>query len=105
MGLEPRDAENGLSAHLQGREVGYVLSKAYWGKGLMTEAVKAVISYCFEMLDFDYLTCAHFNYNDRSRRVIEKCGFKFLKDTITSTVRGIDEPSKMYVIFNPRKER
>ena len=29
------------------REIGYVLSKAYWGQGLMPEAVKEVIRYCF----------------------------------------------------------
>lgn len=30
---------------LLGRELGYVLSKDYWGRGIMPEAVKAVISY------------------------------------------------------------
>ena len=45
---------------MQGREVGYALSKTYWGKGLMPEAVKAVIDYCFEKLHYDWLTCGHF---------------------------------------------
>ena len=104
LGLEPRDEDAGLSAELLGREIGYVLSRDYWGRGLMTEAVKAVITYCFDVLAYDYLTCGHFNHNDRSRRGVEKCGFKFLKDVITPTVRGIDESGKMYVMFNPRKE-
>ena len=34
-------------ASLKGRELGYVLSKDYWGLGLMPEAVKAVIDYLF----------------------------------------------------------
>ncbi|MBQ8835250.1 MAG: GNAT family N-acetyltransferase [Oscillospiraceae bacterium] len=105
LGLEPRDEDAGLKEHLQGREVGYVLSKDYWGRGLMPEAVQAVIRYCFDVLNFDYLTCGHFDHNDRSRRVVEKCGFTYLKDVVTPTVRGIDEPGKMYVMYNPHKEK
>ncbi len=104
LGIEPRDDDAGLENDLMGREIGYVLSKSYWGNGLMTEAVKAVIEYCFAVLDYDYLTCGHFDYNDRSKRVVEKCGFQFLKNVITSTARGIDESGKMYVLYNPRKE-
>lgn len=61
------------------KEIGYVLSKAYWGQGLMAEAVKSVIDYCFTQLDADALTCGHFSTNNQSKRVIEKCGFKFIK--------------------------
>jgi len=103
LGLEPRDEDANLAPELEGREIGYVLAKDYWGKGLMTEAVKAVIGYCFEVLRFDYLTCGHFDHNDRSRRVVEKCGFLFLKNVVTATARGIDEPGKLYVIYNPYK--
>jgi len=105
LGLEPRDKDAGLDEELQGREIGYVLSKSFWGKGLMPEAVHAVIEYCFEILGFDYLTCGHFDHNDRSRRVVEKCGFQFLKNVITPTIRGVDEPGKMYVLYNPALER
>ena len=92
LGLEPRDEDAGLPEELQGREIGYVLSRDYWGRGLMPEAVKAVIDYCFQELSFDYLTCGHFDRNDRSRRVVEKSGFRFLKDVVTPTARGVDEP-------------
>lgn len=33
-------------ANLKGRELGFVLSKDYWGRGIMPEAVKAVMEYC-----------------------------------------------------------
>ena len=104
IGLEEIEDEMDF-AELQGREVGYALSKDYWGRGLMPEAVKAVINYCFSVLNYDYLTCGHFDHNDRSRRVVEKCGFVFLKNVATPTARGIDEPGKMYVLYNPFKER
>ena len=62
-----------------GREIGYVLSKDYWGMGLMPEAVKAVINYLFEQVKVDFIACGHFVGNNQSMRVQEKCGFKHLK--------------------------
>lgn len=59
-------------------EIGYVLSREHWGRGLMTEAVRAVIRHCFETLGLEGLTVGHFTENHRSRRVIEKCGFRYL---------------------------
>lgn len=63
------------------KEIGYVLSKNYWGRGLIPEAVKEVIKFCFDKLDLDALTIGHFSTNMQSKRVIEKCGFKFVKQS------------------------
>ena len=103
IGLETRDADLGIPEYLQGREIGYVLNKDYWGRGLMPEAVKAVIGYCFEKLNFDWLTCGHFIQNDRSRRVIEKCGFTYFGDSGFETHYGTVETSRNYMINNPNK--
>lgn len=92
-------------SNLKGREVGYVLSKDYWGKGLMAEAVKAVIQYCFEVEQYDFLTCGHFNRNHQSRRVIEKCGFTYLTDTKFTTRMGTVEEGKLYVLMNTKNEQ
>ncbi len=59
-----------------GREIGFVLSKEYWGNGFMPEAVKGVIDYLFGEIKLDFIVCGHFNYNIQSKRVQEKCGFK-----------------------------
>ena len=61
---------------LQGREIGYVLSKDHWGQGLMPEAVKEAIRYLFEEVGLDVVFCAHFLSNRQSGRVQEKCGFR-----------------------------
>ncbi len=61
-------------------ELGYAMSKDYWGRGIMPEAVKAVIELCFDKFELDMLTIGHFDFNNQSRRVIEKCGFKYYKD-------------------------
>lgn len=101
LGLEEPDPEPAVPG--AGREIGYVLSKDYWGRGLMPEAVNAVIRYCFDTLCFDWLTCGHFLRNDRSRRVIEKCGFLYFCDAPYSTQMGILEASKNYILYHPDK--
>lgn len=58
------------------REIGYVLSKEFWGLGLMPEAVKEVIRYLFEEVGLDVIFCGHFLWNTQSARVQEKCGFR-----------------------------
>ena len=62
-----------------GREIGYVLSRDYWGRGLMTEAVRSAIRFAFGTMGLDYLSAAHFPWNERSKRVIQKCGFRYEK--------------------------
>ncbi len=56
-------------------EIGYVLSRDFWGQGLMPEAVKAAVKYAFDQMHLDYVGVCHFTDNIQSRRVIEKCGF------------------------------
>ena len=72
----------------RGRELGFVLSKDYWGRGLMPEAVKAATKYLFDDLDLDFIVCGHFVDNVRSMRVQEKCGFKHYKLIKTITEYG-----------------
>ena len=105
LGLEERDADLDLPKTLKGREIGYALSKAYWGRGLMPEAVQAVIDYSFRELKLDYLTCGHFLRNSQSARVIEKCGFRYLKDILYQTRMDTIEPTKLYILYNPDKEK
>lgn len=59
-------------------ELGYVLSTPYEGNGYMTEACQAVIAFAFLERNEPYVTVNHFLSNDKSRRVIEKCGFTLI---------------------------
>jgi len=63
---------------LKTKDISFVLSKVYWGQGLMPEAVQAIIDYGFTIMGLDALSIAHFVSNPQSKRVVEKCGFKFL---------------------------
>lgn len=56
-------------------ELGYWVGRAYWGRAYVPEACEAVLEYCFTMLGERRVWCAHYEDNDRSRRVIMKCGF------------------------------
>lgn len=88
---------------LVGREIGYVLSKDYWGRGLMPEAVKRVLQYCFGVLDYDFIQCSHSVSNLQSQRVIEKAGFSFVKDSERTCRNGEVHSSKFYVLMNPSR--
>ena len=103
LGIENAPNVSDIPEELLGRELGYVLSKAYWGRGLMPEAVKAVIDYCFDSLGYDYLACAHFVWNRQSCRCIEKSGFSFLKDIEHETRYGTVEDTKLYILYNSQK--
>ena len=86
-----------------GRELGFVLSKTYWGKGLMTEAVNAVINYLFCELNYDFLLCGYYNFNKASARVQEKCGFKPYRSLVMETHMGTKEQGTLNLLLNPKK--
>ena len=100
LGIEEYREENYPELHnLQGREIGYVLSKAYWGQGLMPEAVKAVISWLFSSERLDFILIGHFDHNMQSKRVIEKCGFKYIKTATIETRVGTVENTLEYILY------
>ena len=55
-------------------EVGYSLARSHWNRGLMTEALEAVLRECFETLKLHRVEAQHFSLNPSSGRVMEKCG-------------------------------
>ena len=104
LGVEEYSEENypELNA-LQGREIGYVLSKAYWGQGLMPEAVKAVIDWLFHEVRIDFIIVGHFDRNAQSKRVVEKCGFQYIKTTKFETRYDTVENSIEYILYHPER--
>lgn len=105
LGIEKYGREEALTEFegYKGRELGFVLSKDYWGKGIMAEAVDAVIHYLFDQLDFDFLICGHYDFNSQSRRVQEKCGFKPYRKLNMDTRLGTTEPGVLNLLVNPKK--
>ena len=62
-------------------EIGYWLGVPYWGRGLIPEAASALIDHAFRDLGFEKLWCVCLEENERSWRVMEKCGFTFDRTT------------------------
>jgi ribosomal-protein-alanine N-acetyltransferase len=57
-------------------EIGYWLAKPYWGRGIMTDAVRRVSDFSFRELRLIRLTAHVFAFNTASARVLEKAGFE-----------------------------
>jgi [ribosomal protein S5]-alanine N-acetyltransferase len=54
---------------------GYWLGEEYWGRGIMTQAVKFVAPYVMSRFGLVRLDSPVFAWNPASMRVLEKCGF------------------------------
>jgi len=63
--------------HRQTAELGYYIAEGYWGKGIMTEAVKQICEYVFSNSDIIRIYAEPFAYNIASCRVLEKAGFHY----------------------------
>lgn len=106
LGVEKYGMEEKLTefSGLRGRELGFVLAKDCWGRGLMTEAVTAVIRMLFDEEDLDFLLCGYFDFNARSKRVQEKCGFRPYRKLNFETRMGTTEPGVLNLLTNPKKK-
>ncbi|MBP5236531.1 MAG: GNAT family N-acetyltransferase [Clostridia bacterium] len=80
------------------REIGYVLSKDYWGRGLMPEAVKEAVRYLFESVGLDVIFCSRFLSNNQSKRVQEKCGFRHYAFGTYETKFGTTEEDETNIL-------
>ena len=58
-------------------EIGYVLSSKFWNKGIASEAVNEILKFAFCRLDLQRVEAIFLPENEKSRRVLRKCGMKF----------------------------
>ncbi len=63
--------------HRRTAELGYYIAEEYWGKGVMTEAVRQACAYVFDKSDIIRIYAEPFTYNIASCRVLEKAGFQY----------------------------
>jgi RimJ/RimL family protein N-acetyltransferase len=68
--------ERGALEHSKSARFGYWLSRAFWGRGIMTAAVRATVAHVFDTFDLERLEAPVFAWNPASMRVLEKCGFE-----------------------------
>ena len=63
-------------------EIGFLLSKSYWGKGIMPEALSSVVKYIFEQTQYQQIILGHRTINKQSERVQDKLGFKIIGEIV-----------------------
>ena len=75
-------------------EIGYDLSKAHWGKGLMSEALRSIIEYGFDELGLQRIKADTLSENSRSIRLLEGLGFQ---------LDGVREKSHFFSLQRPNE--
>ena len=70
-------AEVKVLEEIEAVETGYCLSRAYWGKGLMTEVYTAVLEFFFEIVGVNRVQASHDARNPASGKVMLKCGLSY----------------------------
>ena len=90
-----------IDNHNENCEVGYCIGKAFWNRGIVTEAFSKVIEFAFDELGFQRITARHQADNTASGKVMEKCGLKYegqLRKILRNS-RGILVDCKYYSIL------
>lgn len=75
-------------------EIGIWLGEAYWGRGLGTEAVRALTDFAFRTFDLCRVYAGVFEWNPASMRMLEKAGYSFegcLRKSVTKDGHTIDQ--------------
>ena len=87
--------------HEKNAEMGYWLAEEYWGKGIMTQAIREIVEYGFSTFEIVRIFARPFSTNLKSQRVLEKAGFELearLKRALFKNGKFMDE--LIYARFN-----
>ena len=79
-------------------EPGYCIGQKWWGKGLTTEALQAVVDFWFNQVDGAFLTCCHAVQNPASGRVMEKAGFVYHHNDVYHKFDGTPVECRCYLL-------
>ena len=91
-----------IDANSKAAEIGYWLGEPYWGKGIITEAVKLLTDYTFKTLDVIRVQAGVFGQNAASMRVLEKAGYVkegIMRNAIIKNGEVMDK--HVYAILKP----
>ena len=72
-------------------EIGYWIGVPCWGQGLIPEAVRVLLRYGFEERKLEKIWCGYFDGNEKSKRVQEKCGFRYhhTAENVPCAIKGL----------------
>jgi len=80
--------------HRCSAEIGYWLGEAFWGRGVVTEAVRAITQWAFDNFNLSRIYAGVLEWNPASMRVLEKAGYQFegrLRKAVVKQNQVMDE--------------
>lgn len=81
-------------------EIGYYIAEEYWGRGIMTKAIKLITRFLFDNFDIIRVYAEPFARNKGSRRCLEKAGFRLEAELKCNVIKnGIIENSCIYAVL------
>jgi RimJ/RimL family protein N-acetyltransferase len=92
------------NVHRLTAELGYYIAEPYWGRGIMTEAVRQMCVYVFENTNIIRISAEPYAFNKASCRVLEKAGFQFeglLRQNAVKNGHPVD--MKLYAILKEKQ--
>ena len=97
IGIHPQD-----DIYRRNAEIGYFIGEPYWGQGIASQAVKIIVDYGFQQLDYHRIFAGVFSYNLASKKVLENAGFTFEGASIDAVFKhGKLYDELRYAIINP----
>ncbi|WP_165253080.1 GNAT family N-acetyltransferase [Adlercreutzia sp. ZJ304] len=94
-----RDEEGNIPLAESEAELGYWIGKPYWGQSFIPEASRELIRHGFKDLGLSGIWCGNFEGNDKSQRVQEKLGFKYVRTDRDVTCKLLDESRTLRVSY------
>lgn len=79
-------------------DIGYDLKEEYWGQGIMTEALKAILMFAKNEMDVKKINANIYFENERSIRIAKKLGFVFSNETEVCVFRGKEYLHNIYTL-------
>ena len=77
----------GMNDDVDSIHIGYCIGKEWWHRGIMSEALKAVIDFFFDEVGANRIESRHDPRNPHSGMVMQKCGMKY-EGTLRSSDRN-----------------
>ena len=93
------DEYNGL---LLTKDLGFLLDKEYWHRGLMTVALQLIIDFAFKELEQNQIWAGTFVSNTNSQKLLKKLGFRYVYTTDYSMVSSLFNYQEKYYLLTPQ---
>ena len=85
-------------------ELGYWIGVPLWGRGLVPEAAKEILRHAFEDLRLSRVWCGYYDGNEKSKRVQEKLGFRYVRTSENVPVPQMGETRRGHVNCMTKEE-